>query len=293
MPLWNWLLALVAVKAVDALADRAVASPLAADGKPIDTTWDNEPDTGLELAMHRAEMELSELRSFLPRLQVCFDHGLEDTQLEILQNRIARLAVQRTFHCFYSVVQSGEVTSLEIIIEHQLRGTFVIALGGIGPAMDVVRHELSRFQSQPIPHIAAPLAIVATAPEIPADGLLRLAPDRSSWRALLPWDQGQVLGHPIYVMVENKRKEQDIQPQQSDHQLLTQIFAHLPQIIEQVVKLLVERIENPESLRSLSEPMICLYAERVDPLAWTFFITQAHPTPAKLALEFRGLQLLR
>jgi hypothetical protein len=102
-----------------------------------------------------------------------------------------------------------------------------------------------------------------------------------------------VLGHPIEVMVENKRLEADIQPQQADHQLLMQVFAQLPQITGQVVQWLVERVEDPESLRSLCEPVIFLAAERVDPQAWSFVLTQKLPQPAKLTLAFRGTQLLR
>jgi hypothetical protein len=302
MALWHWLFGIAVHKVVTTVADRMVTDPLAADGKPIDTTWDNETANGLELVLHRAEMELSQLREFLPRLGRCFDHGLEESQLEILQHRVGRMAVKKTFHGYYSVVQRREVTNLEIMIEHQLRGTYVIVLRGIGPAMEVLRHELERFQapSTPAP-VAAPLALeplVTPEPapvvtEIPADGKLRLAPDRSAWRAQLPFAQGSVLGHAIYVMVENNRMEADIQPQQSDHQLLMQIYAQLPMIIEQVMKLVVEHISDPISLRSLCEPMICLYAGRPDPLGWTFYLKQQHPAPVQMALEFRGTQLLR
>jgi hypothetical protein len=302
MSLLGYLFGRVVAHTVDKVSDRVMPDILAADGQPIDTTWENEPAMGLALVLHRAELELSKLREFMPRLRVCFDHGLEENQLEILQHRIGRLALQKSFHGYYNVVQRGVVTNLEIIIEHQLRGTYVIVMRGIGPAMDVVRQELDRFQEN-LPAASHSVAAAVVAPvevaaapvqtEMPPDGILRLAPDRKAWRALLPSAQGHVLGHPISVMVENKRMEHDIQPQQSDHQLLMQIFAQLPMITEQVVKYLVEHIENPESLRSVGEPMIYLPAERVDPQSWTFSVTQNHPQRAKLALEFRGVQLLR
>lgn len=290
--IWGYIIGYLFEKAVDHVAP----GPLAADGKQVDATWEYEPESGLQLTLHRAELEKEQLRAFLPRLGRCFDHGLEDSQIEILLHRIGRLTVKKGFHGYYSVVQRQQVTNLEIMIEHQLCGTYILALRGMGPAMDVVRQELDRFQA---PVATAPAAsFVPTPPqtraaEIVADGTLRLTADRRAWLARLPMEQGHVLGHPIEVMVENKRLEADIQPQQADHQLLMQVFAQLPQITGQVVQWLVERVEDPESLRSLCEPVIFLAAERVDPQAWSFVLTQKLPQPAKLTLAFRGTQLLR
>jgi hypothetical protein len=275
----------------DKAVDHVAPGPLAADGKQVDATWEHEPESGLQLSLHRAELEKEQLRAFLPRLGRCFDHGLEDSQIEILLHRIGRLTVKKGFHGYYSVVQRQQVTNLEIMIEHQLRGTYILALRGMGPAMGVVRQELDRFQA-PVPGVATTTPQTRAA-EIVADGTLRLTADRRAWLARLPMEQGHVLGHPIEVMVENKRRETDIQPQQADHQLLMQVFAQLPQITGQVVQWLVERVEDPESLRSLCEPVIFLAAERVDPQAWSFVLTQKLPQPAKLTLAFRGTQLLR
>lgn len=307
MALWGWLLGWAVQEAAERVMDRVGPNPLRPDGKPIDTDWGDEPSGGLQLELHRAELEPAQLYAFLPRLGRCLDRGLEENQLEILRHRVDKLALKKSFHVYYTVVHREVVTNLEVIIENQLRGSYVIVLRGIGPAMDALRQELARFQTgaampPPVPAaVMAPVAAAEPTPvapatqptEIPDDGVLRLAPDRKAWRALLPFFQGHVLGHRIYVMVENNRMEADIQPQQADHQLLMQIFSQLSSVTEQVVKALVERVPDPESLRSLHEPMICLHTDRADPQSWTFYLTQQLPSPARLALEFRGTQLLR
>lgn len=271
--------------------DHVAPGPLAADGTQVDATWEHESENGLHLTLHRAELELAQLREFLPRLGRCFDHGLDESQIEILLYRIGRITVKKGFHGYYSVVQREQVTNLEIMIEAQLSGTYILALRGMGPAMEVVRQELERFQAPAASSMPTPPQ-TRTAEIIP-DGTLRLTADRRAWMARLPMEQGHVLGHPIEVMVENKRWEADIQPLQADHQLLMKVFAHLPQITEQVVKWLVERVEDPECLRSLCEPVIFLAADRVDPQAWSFVLTQKLPQPTKLTLAFRGVHLQR
>lgn len=294
------------------MAEANSPDSLADEDKPIDATWENEPASGLQFVMHRNEMNLQQLGEFLSRLQFCFDRGLEENQMEILRHRVGRLSAKKEFHGYYSVLHDEVMTNLEVIIEHQLRGMYMLVLRGIGPAMEVMREELERFQPQapavtpaPVPELApvtlavpAPVAKPASAPvkaakkEIPADGIMRMTSDRLYWRTLLPLSRGNVLGQPIFVMVENKRQGNRMQPQQADHELLEQIYGQLTYVIEQVVNLLYEHIDNHESLRTLTEPMICIYAERDDPQSWTFFLTQTKPEPEKLAMQFRGVELV-
>ena len=317
----------VIANAVDSVAESMSPDPLAADGKPIDPTWENEAKGELHLDLHRAELALPQLNQFLPRLGVCFEHSLEAGQLEILRHRVGRLTAKKGFHGYYSVGQGGVVTNLEVMIEHQLRGSYVIALRGIGPAMDIIRDELAHFQDHTpdsahtttvdhVEAIAAAPAVAAVAQTqapatnvllsqpaktspvkkaqtgIPADGIMRLSPDRQYWQTLLPLSRGDVLGHPIYAMVENKRQGERIHPQQMDHELVKKIFDHLPHVIDQVVLFINERIVDAETLASLSEPMICIYANRVDPESWFFYLTQAHPEPTKFGMEFHGVMLV-
>lgn len=317
----------VIANAVDSVAESMSPNPLAADGKPIDPTWENEEKGELQLVLHRAELTMPQLNQFLPRLGACFEHSLESGQLEILRHRVGRLSVKKGFHGYYSVVQGGVVTNLEVMIEHQLRGTYVIALRGIGPAMDIIRDELAQFQdhapdsahttsaAHAEPVVAAPVVAAVAESQapaanallsqpskispakkaqtgIPADGMMRLSADRQYWQTLLPLSRGDVLGHPIYAMVENKRQSERIHPQQMDHDLVKKIFDHLPHVIEQVKIFIDERIVDPEILGSLCEPMICIYANRVDPESWFFYLTQTHPESTKFGMEFHGVMLV-
>jgi hypothetical protein len=84
--------------------------------QPINGDGVHKPDTGLQLILHRAELELAQLREFLPRLGRYFDHGHDGSQNEMLQHCLGRLSAKNRVSWLLSRGAAGEVTHLEIMI---------------------------------------------------------------------------------------------------------------------------------------------------------------------------------
>jgi hypothetical protein len=121
------------------------SDPLAADGKPIDATWAGENGTEKPMEHYQAELELSQLKTFLLGMQHSFDRGLSESQTEIVYNRAGGLRIQKQFCCHYNIMHQGEVTNLEISVHHDTSTRYILDLRGIGSAMTVLHGNLQKL----------------------------------------------------------------------------------------------------------------------------------------------------
>lgn len=283
---------ILAYKGIRKLIESSVPDPLAADGKPVDLSWTDAQGHETQRVVHDVELDLSALQALLPRLQHCFDRSLTETQVQVITNRVGRLESQQQVMLHFAVRHRGEATTLDIGVSNKGASKYQLLLRGTGAAMTVLQDEIQALMPTVAPVVpsesaAPPVAALITHDGLSDDGVLRLTSDRSHWRALLPLSQGHFLGHPIFVTVENTRTVADIQPQPSDHQLLMQIYADLPKILQQVMQCLSQEISDAAVLRQLHRPTILLSAERVDSQMWTFTLTHADDPTRLWCLPFR------